>query len=236
MAESETRLPSHQPILENERKKLKYLDFVQVAAVYMVVCLSSLHKYAKNHSGPLKPGVQTVEGIVRTIVGPVYDKLHDVPLHLLKFVDRKVDDSVIKLDHHVPSLLKHVSRQAWEAAQEVRRSGLASTAKTAYVKYEPTAKELYGKYEPVAEQYAVAAWRMLNRLPLFPQVAQVMVPTVAFSAEKYNQAVSYAAGKGYTVSYYLPVVPIERIANTFQERSSLDQPAPNGPSCVTVSQ
>ncbi|XP_051131524.1 stress-related protein-like [Andrographis paniculata] len=231
MAELEPRLPSDPPVLDNGKKKLKYLDFVQVAAAYVVICLSSLYQYAKQNSGPLRPGVQTVEGTVRTIVEPAYDKLHDASFHLLKFVDRKVDDSVIELDHHVPSLLKQVSRQALDAARELRRRGLASTAKTAYVKYEPTAKELYGKYEMMAEQYAVAAWRMLNRLPLFPLVAHVMVPTVAYSAEKYNQAVTYAAGKGYTVSYYLPVVPIERISKTFQEHCIDDQP-PNCPSYV----
>jgi hypothetical protein len=74
---------------ENERK-LKYLDFVQVAAIYIVVCFSSLYEYAKENSGPLKPGVQAVEGTVKTVIGPVYEKFHDVPFELLKFVDRKV--------------------------------------------------------------------------------------------------------------------------------------------------
>ena len=74
---------------ENERK-LKYLDFVQVAAIYFVVCFSSLYEYAKENSGPLKPGVQAVEGTVKTVIGPVYEKFHDVPFELLKFVDRKV--------------------------------------------------------------------------------------------------------------------------------------------------
>lgn len=77
-------------VLENEEKKLKYLDFIQVAAVYVVVCCSTLYEYAKENSGPLRPGVQTVEGTVKTVIGPVYEKFHDVPSDLLKFVDRKV--------------------------------------------------------------------------------------------------------------------------------------------------
>lgn len=56
----------------------------------MVVCFSSLYDYAKENSGPLKPGVQTVEGTVKTVIGPVYEKFRDVPFDLLKFVDRKV--------------------------------------------------------------------------------------------------------------------------------------------------
>ena len=77
-------------VLENEEKKLKYLDFVQVAAVYIVVCFSTLYEYAKENSGPLRPGVQTVEGTVRTVIGPVYEKFHNVPSDLLNFIDRKV--------------------------------------------------------------------------------------------------------------------------------------------------
>ena len=73
-----------------DEKKLKYLDFVQVAAIYVVVSFTTLYEYAKGNSGPLKPGVQTVEGTVKTVIGPVYDKFHNVPLELLTFVDRKV--------------------------------------------------------------------------------------------------------------------------------------------------
>lgn len=106
-------------------------------------------------------------------------------------------------------------------ASEVQRSGVVDTAsnmaKTVYVKYEPTAKELYTKYEPVAEQYAVSAWRSLNRLPMFPQVAGIVVPTAAYWTEKYNETVCYTAEKGYMVATYLPVVPIEKIAKVFEE-------------------
>ncbi|KAE9460496.1 hypothetical protein C3L33_07607, partial [Rhododendron williamsianum] len=158
----------------------------------MIVCFSTLYEFAKENSGPLKPGVQTVEGTVKTVIGPVYEKFHDVPFELLKFVDHKVDESMNELERHLPNLVKQASCQALSAAQkapevaravasEVQRSGVVDTAsnvaKTVYVKYEPTAKELYTKYEPVAEQYAVSAWRGLNQLPLFPQVAGIVVPT-----------------------------------------------------------
>ncbi|XP_073104584.1 stress-related protein-like [Elaeis guineensis] len=69
--------------------KLKYLDFVHVAAIQAVVSLASVYDFAKENSGPLNPGIQTVVGTVKTVIGPVYDKFHDVPLEFLKFVDRK---------------------------------------------------------------------------------------------------------------------------------------------------
>lgn len=76
--------------IQEDAKNLKYLDFVQVAALYAVVCFSTIYEYAKDNSGPLKPGVQTVEATVKTVIGPVYDNLHDVPFEFLYFVDRKV--------------------------------------------------------------------------------------------------------------------------------------------------
>ncbi|KAI5565210.1 hypothetical protein BDE02_14G109800 [Populus trichocarpa] len=43
-----------------------------------------------------EPGVRTVEDTVRTVIGPVYDKFHDVPFQLLKFVDHKVSFSFLQ--------------------------------------------------------------------------------------------------------------------------------------------
>ncbi|XWS76551.1 hypothetical protein CRYUN_Cryun01aG0186300 [Craigia yunnanensis] len=235
MAESDPKQPAE--TIEENAKKLKYLDFVQVAAIYAVVCLSSIYEYAKENSGPLKPGVQTVEGTVKTVIGPVYDKSHDVPFELHLFVDRKVDESLSELDRHVPSVVKQASSQARAMASDVQRTGVVNAAKTitrtVYTKYEPTAKELYCKYEPVAEQYAVSAWRSLNCLPLFPQVAQIVVPTAAYWSEKYNQAVYYSGEKGYAVASYLPLIPIDRIIKVFEESGRASTISTNGGSVMT---
>ncbi|XP_039001199.1 stress-related protein-like [Hibiscus syriacus] len=208
-------------IEDNVQKKLKYLDFVQVASVYAVVCVSCVYEYAKQNSGRLKPGVQTVEETVKTVVGPVYDKFHDLPFKLLEFVDRKVDQSLNELERHVPSLVKQASCQARTMASEVQRVGVLDAAKmitrNVYSKCEPTAKEMYDKYEPVAEGYAVSAWRSLNRLPFFPQVSHVVVPTAAYWLEKYNQVVRYSGERGYAVASYLPLISTERIAKAFGE-------------------
>ncbi|KAK9110593.1 hypothetical protein Sjap_018653 [Stephania japonica] len=230
--QSKTQQSSHEsfPVDDDHEARLKYLDFVQVATLHFLACFASLYDYAKENSGPLKPGVQTVEGTVRTVIGPVYEKFHDVPLELLKFLDRKVESVVSEADLHVPSLIKTASSLACSAAQlaaesavsvaaEVNRVGLVETAteiaKRVYTKCEPTAKEVYVKYEPVAEQYAVITWHKLNELPLFAQVAHIVVPTAAYWAEKYNKSVTYAAQRGYAVSSYLPLLPIEKIAKTF---------------------
>ncbi|KAK1277747.1 Stress-related protein [Acorus gramineus] len=183
--------------IDEEETKLKYLDFVHVAAMQTVIYLYSVYSYAKENSGPLKPGVQTVEGTVKTVVGPVYERLHDVPYGLLRFADRKVDESVSGIERRVPEAVKGV-------ATEVKRAGVVGTAKSAVA-----------RYEPAAERCAATAWRALNRLPVVPQVAQVVVPTAAHWAERYNEVVCRSAERGFAVSAYMPLVPTERIAKVF---------------------
>ncbi|XP_071939826.1 stress-related protein-like [Coffea arabica] len=206
-----------------EKKELKYLDFIQVGAIYMIVSFSSLYNYAKERFGPLKPGVKTVEATVRTAIGPVCRKFCDISLELLELVDHKVDEWINELDRHLLSAAQKAPEVARGVASELQRAGLVdgakSIAQTLCNTYEPTAKEFYLKYEPLAEQYAVSAWRLLNQLPLFPQVAQMIVPTAAYWCKKYNETAAYRAaqrGYGYTVWQNLPVVPIERIGKVFQ--------------------
>ncbi|KAL5101348.1 hypothetical protein RYX36_005675, partial [Vicia faba] len=78
--------------------------------------------------GPFKTCVDTVEEAVKTVIGPVYDKFHQVPVKLLKYVDRKVDESVSKLNRHVPTNVKKVSTQARSVVTEVRRAGVVESA------------------------------------------------------------------------------------------------------------
>ncbi|KAF8006706.1 hypothetical protein BT93_K0881 [Corymbia citriodora subsp. variegata] len=226
MADSEPRPQTEN--VEHDERRLKYLDFVQMAAIYMVICFSTLYEFAKENSGPLRPGVGAVEATVKTVVGPLVDRFQDVPFEILRFIDSKVDEYVRKLDSLVPSLVKQASSQARAVASEVRRAGLADAARSGCKRLEPAAREIYEKYEPVVEEYAVAAWRRLNRMPLFPQVAEIAVPTVAYWAEKYNRAVCYAAERDHPVSVYLPMVPLEWIAKVFDEAERGHAGAGNG--------
>ncbi|XP_004485771.1 stress-related protein [Cicer arietinum] len=200
MAEEET----------NQEQELKYLEFVQFATIQAVMRCAILYSYAKERSGPLKPGVDTVEEAVKTVVGPVYEKFHQVPVELLKYVDRKVDESVSEIDRHVPTNVKKVSTQARTVVSEVRRTGVVESASE-------LAKTVYSKYEPKAEQCAVSAWKRLNQLPLFPHVANAVLPKAAYCSEKYNEVVVSSAEKGYKVSAYLPLVPTEKIAKVFTD-------------------
>ncbi|KAK9699485.1 hypothetical protein RND81_08G176600 [Saponaria officinalis] len=152
-----------------------------------------------------------------------------------------VDESVAKPKKTVPPVVK-VSSQGYSVARnspgvacgiasEVQSAGLMDSASgianNIYTTYEPTAKVLYNKYNTVVEQYAVSAWQSLNRLPLFPQVAQVVVPTAATCSEKYNQTLKVGAEKGFVVANYTPLVPTEKIAKVFGASDGELQPVAN---------
>ena len=69
---------------EEEEARLRYLEFVQQAVAQAVLLVAAAYAYAKQGAGPLRPGVDHVEGTVKAVVGPVYDCYHALPLDLLK--------------------------------------------------------------------------------------------------------------------------------------------------------
>ncbi|CAH8320757.1 unnamed protein product [Eruca vesicaria subsp. sativa] len=190
--------------------ELKHLGFVRTAALYLCVCLSTLYELAKDNAGPLKLGVENIEATVETVLSPLYDKFSDVPYKLLLFVDRKVADVFFDVETYVPSLVKQASRQALTVATEVKRAGVLDTTKS-------IARSVCDKYEPVAEYYAATVWRLLNRVPLFPEVAQLVIPTAFYWSEKYNDAVRYVGDRDYYVAEYLPMIPIEKISDILEQ-------------------
>ncbi|KAI3509233.1 hypothetical protein L1887_24350 [Cichorium endivia] len=198
---------SNQPEVQSQEEKLKYLTFVQEAAKNAVPYASRAYDYAKENSGSLKPGVEAIEDTLKTVITPTLHTFNDVPVKALKFVDRKVDESVAKA-------------MSTTVANEIKNHGVVETAsglaKSAYTIMEPTAKELLVKYEPVVEERAASAWQSLNKMALFRNVAKVVVPTAAFLSEKYNETVQKTAEEGYQVSSYLPLVPTEKIAKVFK--------------------
>lgn len=226
---------------QNEDQTLKYLGFFQVAAQKVTTRLSVIYDYAKENSGPLKQGVDAMEGIVKLMVGPVYRKIEGKPFEVLHLADRKVDDAIVKLDSHVPPSLKSKTselygavKKAPEAARsvvtDIRQVGVVEktkeVAKTLYVKSEPAAKNLYNKYEPFAVELSLAAWYKLRQVPVVPKVVELLLPPSAYCVEKYNSGVQYLSDGEYWVAAYLPVVPVEKIKNSIH--SELEVKEDNG--------
>lgn len=48
--------------------------------------LVSLYDFSKDNCDLLKPGFHAMEGTIKTIIGLVYSKLHDIPLSSLSII------------------------------------------------------------------------------------------------------------------------------------------------------
>ena len=122
----------------------------------------------------------------------------------------QVDDVFFDVETYVPSLVKQASSQALTVATEVQRTGVVDTTKS-------IARSVRDKYEPAAEYYAATLWRLLNQLPLFPEVAHLVIPTAFYWSEKYNDAVRYVGDRDYFGAEYLPMIPIEKISDILEQ-------------------
>ncbi|KAK7246991.1 hypothetical protein RIF29_41865 [Crotalaria pallida] len=203
---------------KSDQQQLKHLGFVEIAAIQVLVCVSNLYHFAKqNSSGPLRSAVGTVEGTLTNFLAPVYDKIKGVPHSLLVFVDNKVDEATHKFNEHAPPLVKQVTNQAQvliyevshkaeKVVNEVQSGGPRAAAN--YVAAESKQFLLIG---------SVKLWSGLNHYQPFHAMAKMAVPTAAHWSEKYNHVVKGIAGKGYSVSGYLPLIPIDEIAKAFKQ-------------------
>jgi hypothetical protein len=73
-----------------EQQSLKYLGFFRVALTSTCVYLSTVYEAAKDQAGPLKPGVQDVEDLLKVVIRPLLYLADENFSKLLDFVDKKV--------------------------------------------------------------------------------------------------------------------------------------------------
>lgn len=153
----------------------------------------------------------------------------------------QIDMVIRDLNRLTPSILKQVANRMMSAAQKapevargVQQDGVVNMARNMgnnlYTECEPKVKELYVKYEPKVENFLVWVWRLLNQLPFFHQLAQIIAPTLAHWCEKYNESLAYAWEKGYKGSHYLPLIPVEKIAKAFESGEKVSSSTSDGES------
>lgn len=78
-------------IMQSESdRELKYLGFVRVIAIKAIVCVWSMYKYAKEHTGPFKWCIGMKERVATAVVRPFYNKFKGIPDDILFYFDNKV--------------------------------------------------------------------------------------------------------------------------------------------------
>ncbi|KAL4354885.1 hypothetical protein GQ457_06G023800 [Hibiscus cannabinus] len=107
----------HGGAVKEETKKLKYLAFVHVAIVCLVLLFTRLYTNLKQKSGLLKPVLGIVERIVKIMLRSIFYKFCDAFYEQLKFVDDKVGELVTKIDSLLPSVVTQVLSKVISAAR-----------------------------------------------------------------------------------------------------------------------
>ncbi|XP_050206592.1 REF/SRPP-like protein At1g67360 [Mercurialis annua] len=205
-----------------EKKELKHLGLVRMAALQSLIYVSNFYDYAKKNSGPLRSTVGTVERAVTSVVSPVYNKFKDLPDDLLVFADKKVDEGADKFDKHAPPLAKQVAGQVHSLIQitvqkvqefvnEARVGGPCAAVHYA-------AKE----YKHFALTQSVNIWIKLNQFPIIHTVADMAVPTAAHWSEKYNHTLKVMTQKGFPIVGHLPLVPVDEISKAFKQGKAVE--------------
>ncbi|MCO5563983.1 hypothetical protein L7F22_017637 [Adiantum nelumboides] len=203
--------PFQQDYVQTEQPGLKYLGVVEIAVDKATKYMANIYEFAKDSSGPLKPGVTSAESSVRTVVGPVYQKIEGKPYEVLLFVDKKVDGAVGVIGGAVPQTVKDVTSQAYGVARQVPETVKSVVTDLQTNGLVETAKTYYSTYKPVAEEWTSAAWKQFLKLPYAPQAVHFVAPPTLFCAEKFNQVVEGLKGKHVPLAGYIPTVPVEKL-------------------------
>ncbi|PIN13998.1 hypothetical protein CDL12_13378 [Handroanthus impetiginosus] len=205
--------------IEAERSdlQLKHLGFVRILTINAVVLVSNIYDHAKQNSGSLKSTVDTVENAVKTVVGPVYERVKGVPGDLLVFFDKKVDEATHKFNESAPPVAKNVAFKAQvivkKASQVVQ--DLAEEAKVAGPLAVACHLGTMSKHFAVAQLAIV--WYKINEHPTLHGVSKMAIPTAAHCSDKYNNLVKQMVAKGYSFFKYVPLVPSEEIAKAYKQ-------------------
>ncbi|RHN69238.1 putative rubber elongation factor [Medicago truncatula] len=204
-------------LVEYTNKELKHLGFLKIAAIHTYVFISYLYESAKKNAGPLRSVVETVEGAVTTVVGPVYNKFKDVPDDVLVFVDNKVDEATDKFSEHATHIAKQLTDKTKFLIQKVTHEAGKVGRPRAAVDYVAT------ETKNLLLINSVKLWTGLNKFPPFHAAAEMTIPTAAHWSKKYNHAIKDMAGKGYSFVGYLALIPIDDISKAFKKGEVKDK-------------
>ncbi|MCL7044279.1 hypothetical protein MKW94_003282 [Papaver nudicaule] len=206
----------HKVESEVKNQQLKYLWFVNIAAINGLICLSNLYEYGKqNTSGSLRSTIGEVEGTVTNIFSPVCDRLKNLPYDLLFFFDNKLDEAVQKFDKQAPALAKQVASQSCVMVQKVLQLTKAIISETQTRGLPTAAIYVVNASEIYLMEQAEKTWHTLKQVSPLSIVAELVVLAAAHWSNKYNQLVISMTKKGFFGFSCLPLVPVDVIAKAF---------------------
>jgi hypothetical protein len=195
--------------IETSNRKLKHLGFIRVIAIYYVISLLKLYEYAKLKSGPFRSTIQTLEFFVIAVLAPFYDRAKGLPDDILVFLDNKADVATIRFNEHAPALAKSVVIKVHSMivilVQEAEAGGPNAAIHYAAQVFKTSS----------TRQFAKLLYAFDKIPPPFESVARKAAPSFANLSDTCNTSIKRMTAKGYTVFTYFPLIPIDQIAEEF---------------------
>ncbi|EFJ05622.1 hypothetical protein SELMODRAFT_450884 [Selaginella moellendorffii] len=231
MATDHAQQQQQEEVIEEEEvssPKLRYLGCFQAAGQKATGYVATIYELAKENSGPLKPGVDSIEGTVKTVVGPVYDKFEGKPMEFLEFLDKKVGETLVVLDQRLPPVVKDTTQRAFDVAKQAPDAAKTVVADVQKNGLYESVRVYYVKYEPIAEAWTIEGLKKLKTFPGVPRFIDLVAPSALFGAEKFNQIVSTFKDRNVPLSGYIPLVPVEKIEQALRadpRESPVDKPS-----------
>ncbi|MCO5550303.1 hypothetical protein L7F22_003786 [Adiantum nelumboides] len=201
----------------SEECALKYLGFFPAALSSVCVYLSAIYEAAKDQAGPLRPGVEDVEEVLKVVVRPVLRIAEDQSTKLLDYVDKKVDEKLKMVDDLMPAFVKPIAFYAHQMivraeptkSLNVRSVGLESAASSHGVEFNKEAYSEYGTNDTLEKFIAFLHLR---------EVVSMLGPRAVYSAHLFNQFASSLREAHVPFSSYIPDVPVQELEQALKSR------------------
>lgn len=143
-----------------------------------------------------------------------------LPFNILSIYGYQVDDGTEKFDEHAPPFAKKVVskvqflfQKASEVAHDLSKDIQVAGPRAAVY----NAGELSKQF---ATSQVALLWYHVNHCPPLHGIAQMAAPTAAHWSEKYNQLIAALREKGYSITSYIPSIPVEEISKAYKQVES----------------
>lgn len=193
---------------------LKYLGFFPVALASACLYVSMIYEAAKDQAGPLKPGVEDVEDMLKTVLRPILKIAEDNSMKLLDFVDKKVDEKLKVVDEHMPAFIKPIASHA----QRIFMRGGPETSLNVKSLVLDGATNGHDR-EAFTEDWSYDSFRKFITILHLSGVVRTLALSIMYSAELFNHVGGALRERQIPFSSLIPDLPVQVLEKALKMRS-----------------
>ncbi|XP_028772184.1 REF/SRPP-like protein At1g67360 [Neltuma alba] len=186
--------------IEIEGPELRHLGFVRTIGIGVFVCAWSIYDYAKRNHTLLMLPAQMLEVPVRIVLGPV-DKL------------------VPTLHAYTPMCAKRLVRPFKVMADKVINKAVIAANEAQARGPESAARYVAAEFQKFVLTTMAKLWVYFKQYLLIRALVYLALPGAAYTCRRYNRFIRYSTRRGYPLVGYLPVIPINELAEAVHQES-----------------